>query len=275
MRSTARRLVLTTLLLALATAGVVAYQRYGEITSELGACRESLRLVLEELRELQAYSTSLHSNCTTLRESYLQLRSYAESLLANCSTIEEAYLRVSEKLQSAYVELGTCREIYRRLSEDYGKLREDYEATLLELELLREAVPVLVSLHQQALHVSVTSFSYSNGTLTVALVSNYSVVEVGRPKHLRVGETAVYLATPKPGFVLLEVNISSTSCFTVEAVNVYYVANYSSRTTYYSGRYCGYTTLLIPALPHQTLVKVLPHYPWDTYELGVRYLHIR
>ena len=85
MRSTARRLALTTLLLALATAGVVAYQRYGEITSELGTCRESLHLVLEELRELQAYSTSLHSNCTTLRESYLQLRSYAESLLANCS----------------------------------------------------------------------------------------------------------------------------------------------------------------------------------------------
>lgn len=275
MRSTAHRLALTTLLLVLATAGVVAYQRYGELTSELGACRESLRLVLEELGELQAYSTSLHSNCTTLWESYLQLRSYAESLLANCSTIEEAYLRVSEELRSKYVELSTCRELYQRLSEDYGRLSKDYEATLLELELLREAIPVLVSLHQQALQASVTSFSYSNGTLTVASVSSYSVAEVSIPKRLRVGEATVYLATPKPGFVLLEVNISSTSCFTVEAVNVYYVANYSSRTTYYSGRYCGYTTLLIPALPHQTLVKVLPHYLGDIYELGVRYLHIR
>ncbi len=275
MRSTDRRLILSTLLLVLATAGVVAYQMYGELTSELGACRESLRLVLEELEALQVYSTSLHSNCTALWESYLQLRSYAESLLANYSTIEETYLRVSEELRSRYIELSLCRELYQRLSEDYSKLSKDYEATLLELELLREAVPVLVSLHQKALQASVASFSYYNGTLTVASVSSYSVAEVSIPKRLRVGEAAVYLATPKPGFVLLEVNISSTSCFNVEAVNVYYVANYSSRTTYYSRGYCGYTTLLIPALPHQTLVKVLPHYFGDTYELGVRYLYIK
>jgi hypothetical protein len=284
--SVSRSLALATVLVVLVITGVVAYQRYSDLTSELEACRTSLRVVLGELRELQAYSTSLYSNYTTLWGSYLQLRNYTTSLLANCSIIESSYRRVSEELRSALVELELCREVHRRLSEDLGRLSESYETALRELQLLRGALPLLITLHRQFLNASATSFSYSNGTLTVASVATYTVYEavVSRVIGPRVGDTTLYLATPKPGFVVLEVNTSGTGCYRVEVSNTYYIANYSSSAVYYRREYCGSTTTIIPVLPHQTTLRVVPHYVLQPplyplgevydYRLRIRYLQL-
>jgi|GEM_PF-3452801 len=274
MSSVTYRLAIATLLLALATVGVVAYQRYGEFTSRLNACEESLHLALRELKDLRNYSELLYLNCTALRESYLQLRNYTESLLASCSAIEEAYLSTSKELQSVYIELSSCRDLYQKLSEDFSRLSGEYENVTHRLEVLMESVPVLVTLHQYFLQASIANFSYFNETLTVTSVSSFRVAEVSSLKRQRYGEVNLYLATPKLGFVELKLEVSDGGCFRVEAVNVYYVANYSSRTPYYSGEYCGYhITILIPVLPHQTLLRVIPYHR-EIYEQEVRYLAI-
>ena len=62
------------------------------------------------------------------------------------------------------------------------------------------------------------------------------------------------------------------------------LANYSSSAVYYRREYCGSTTTIIPVLPHQTTLRVAPHYVLQPplyplgevydYRLRIRYLQL-